>query len=152
MGPYRHQQPNHHLRMLTGHPDEAANNSNTPPPLLEAPFQVRFHAYVLNVWTARQRFQGSEYFELGGFLDTSASHVSGEQSYIFSNKIWEVKPPRFLERPLRTGFFLHPSQPWRIHKRCGARSLRSISAMCHVLARYSASITRSCVVPSRCDA
>ena len=84
--------------MLTGHPDEADNNSNTPPPLLEAPFQVRFHAYVLNVWTARQRFQGSEYFELGGFLDTSASHVSGEQSYIFSNKIWEVKHPRFLER------------------------------------------------------
>ena len=97
MGPYRHQQPNHHLRMLTGHPDEAANNSNTPPPLLEAPFQVRFHAYVLNVWTARQRFQGSEYFELGGFLDTSASHVSGEQSYSFSYKIWKVKPPHFLE-------------------------------------------------------
>ena len=92
--------------MLTGHPDEAANNSNTPPPLLEAPFQVRFHAYVLNVWTARQRFQGSEYFELGGFLDTSASHLSGEQSYIFSYKIWEVKPPRFLERPLRTGFYI----------------------------------------------
>jgi len=84
--------------MLTGHPDEAANNSNTPPPLLEAPFQVRFHAYVLNVWTARQRFQGSEYCKLDGFLDTSASHMSEEQSYTFSNKISKVKPPRFLER------------------------------------------------------
>ena len=83
--------------MLNGHPDEAANNSNTPPPLLEAPFQVRFHAYVLSVWTARRAYLVRKYFELGGFLDTSASHMSGEQSYTFSNKIWEVKPPRFLE-------------------------------------------------------
>ena len=70
----------------------------TPPHHLElhkAPFQVRFHAYVLSVWTARQRLQGSEYCKLGRFLDTSASHMSGEQSYIFSSKIWKVKPPRF---------------------------------------------------------
>ena len=92
--------------MLTGHPDEAANNSNSPPPLLAAPFQVRFHAYVLSVWTARQRFQGSVYCKLGGFLDTSASHMSGEQSYTFSYNFFDGHHVHFLERTLRTGNFV----------------------------------------------
>ena len=99
MGQYGHQQPNHHLKMLTRHPDEAADHSVTLPPLHQVPFQACFHAYVFNVWTARQRMHNSKYSKPGGFLDTSAPHLSGEQSYIFSYKIFDVERVFILESP-----------------------------------------------------
>ena len=99
MGPYTYQQPNHHLRMLTGHPDEAANNSYTLPPLHKVPFQACFHAYVFNVWTARGTYLVPEYCKPGEFLDTSAPHLSGEQSYTFSYKIFDVDRVFILESP-----------------------------------------------------
>ena len=67
--------------MLTGHPDETAEHSVTLPPLHKVPFQACFHAYVFNVWTARGTYLVPEYCKPGGFLDTSAPHLSGEQSY-----------------------------------------------------------------------
>ena len=91
MGQYGHQQPNHHLRMLTGHPDEAADHSVTLPPLHQVPFQACFHAYVSNVWTARQRMSSSKYCKVSGFLDNSAPNLIGEQSYSFSYKIFDAE-------------------------------------------------------------
>ena len=91
MGQYGHQQPNHHLRMLTGHPDEAADHSVTLPPLHQVPFQACFHAYVFNVWTARGTYLVPEYCKPGGFLDTSAPHLGGEPSYTFSHKIFDAE-------------------------------------------------------------
>ena len=75
--------------MLNGHPNEAANHSVGLPPLHKVPFHACFHAYVFNVWTARGTYLVPEYCKPGGFLDTSAPHLSGEQSYIFSYKIFE---------------------------------------------------------------
>ena len=78
--------------MLTGHPDEAADHSVTLPPLHQVPFQACFHAYVFNVWTARGTYLVPEYCKPGGFLDTSAPHLGGEQSYSFFTRFstWNV--------------------------------------------------------------
>ena len=69
--------------MLNVHPNEAANHSVALPPLHKVPFHACFHAYVFNVWTARGTYLVPEYCESGGFLDTSAPHMSvcGEQIY-----------------------------------------------------------------------
>ena len=99
MGQYGHQQPNHHLRMLTGHPDEAADHSVTLPPLHQVPFQACFHAYVFNVWTAWGTYLVSEYCKVSGFLDNSAPNLIEEQSYTVSNKIFDAKRDFFLEIP-----------------------------------------------------